>query len=1021
MTYAYRHKRVSRSAAPVAPVITSAAALLGVPQEASVASYTSSVATGSPAPTRTRQWTLDGVAIGGATAATYTPITAHVGHALRAVDTWTNSSGSAVSTSTPIYVAASTSFVMQDIGLTGWTPYPTPTTSDYPTNAYKSAAQTGSRIYYINPSLPYSLVADAAALYYLWNGAAIIDNLGNLAPTSGPYNGVAYGTDPFNPAASVTEFTRWAYVAPRIGGDIGYTGTTAIAQHNSGSSAFRFGKPDYWLIKRGTTMSFYRDMRTFLDDTGRSATNVPAYATLITAGGVSPTQRAVIGPYGPLSVARPIIKDQMGNGFLALNNNANYQYVSTLDLTFDGSARNVQLSPVDFTNFPANDHNCRFGINFAGLQTPYFVDNLIEGCHFHKINGNCQIQWATTNSTNPEGLNMRRNIFNDSWFEGDYGFSGYCQVGALKTGADQTWTGTAVTQVTYASTIVNAVYSNVAGWNTGTSVYSTQNANRNYKGWFHLKFTGTVTGNIQVAMYVNGVQGQTVTIAGTGVTNDVYNLHDILYSGNVVAAGTPIDLRINVTAGSGTYTLTGSSAGAFIISQPVTGPSSGCNGLYMFFGNSGARYRLTENIFIRSGFAVDPNVQATPVPNGLLGWDWNIFNHNQYFVGNADGNNCFETGNLSLLGPSGDTRRNAAIISNNFTYQGYAQMTPEHNRNPFTVATGAWTDNVHQNYRALAGSVSGHPAIGITIGDGIFGAQVSRNIVTEAGMGGSVSDAALTFSGGVAPYAMPGHIYWQNGMTDLVVSGNLLEATYATTAYALTERNGATQLFSQWQTPTNIDWLGTGHSYVLGDTVTVSIAGSYTGTPAYQWYRYDPSAFTKTAIAGATSATYTLAVAGDLTGVKPSVACAVTGIVMATGTGISATGSGNQIIQSVNAGTTFPRYYIQDVNGGTGTAVYPIAPAASGSAYTATSFYANRAAQTTAQGGYNANVCFSSILTSLGVTVTTAEAMQEYRDLVVGGTDANIVNAMRRGKFDARLLGPFMNNQFRAARGMATL
>jgi hypothetical protein len=1018
MSYAYRHKRVSRSsAAPVAPVITSAAALLGVPQEAAAASYTSSVATGTPAPTRTRQWTLDGVAISGATAATHTPTTAHVGHALRAVDTWTNSSGSAVSTSTPIYVAASTSFVMQDIGLTGWTPYPTPVTSDYPTNAYKAAAQTGSRIYYINPSLPYSLVTDAAALYYLWNGTAIIDNLGNLAPTSGPYNGVPYGTDPFNPSAAVTEFTRWSYVAPRVGGDIGYAGTTAVGQFDSGSSVFRFGKPDFWLIKRGTTLSFYRDQRTFFDDTGRTATPVNGYTSLTSAGGVAPTQRAVIGPYGPLSVARPIIKDQMGSGFLALNNVAAFAYNSVLDLTFDGSARNVQLSPVDFPNFPANDHNCRAGIGYANLKTPFFIDNLIEGCHFHKMNNNVQFSWDNTNTGTPDGLKLRRNIINETWNEGDIFSAGnYWQVTATKTGADQTWSGTAVTQVTYASTING---NNQAGWNTTTSVFSTPNANRSYKGWFHLKFTGTVTGNIQVAMYVGGVQGQTFTITGTGVTNDVYNLHNILYSGNVVTAGTAVDVRINVTAGSGTYTLTGGSAGALMVSQLQTVAAT--NGIYMFFGNAGARYELTENILLRNGFYLDPNAQATSVPNGVGQWNWDIYNHNHYLVGNTDGNNCFETGNVSMLGASGDIRRNAAVVSNNFTYQGYVTMDPEHNRNPYVVATGAWRDNVHQQYRALAGNVSAHPATGMTVSDGLLGFDASRNIVTEAGMGGSVSDSALIFSGNVAPYAMPGHLYWQNAMTGMTVSGNILEATYPTTAYAMSELNGSRQLFAQWQTPTNIDWVTGGRSYVLTDTVTVSIVGSYTGTPAYQWYRYDPSAFSKTAIAGANSATYTLAVAGDLTGVKPSVACEVTGIVMAAGTCISGTGTGNQVIQSANAGTTFPRYYSQDVNGGNGTPVNVIAPATTGSVYTSTAFYANRAAQVTAQGGYNANVCLSSILTSIGVTVTTAEAMQEYRDLVVGGSDANIVNAMRRGKFDARLLAPSINNQFRAARGMATL
>lgn len=89
-----------------APLVLSNPIISGTPQVGISSGYTASSVSGYPTPTRTIQWTLDGANIGGATASTYTPVSGDAAHALRVVETWTNSSGSVVATSAPITVIA---------------------------------------------------------------------------------------------------------------------------------------------------------------------------------------------------------------------------------------------------------------------------------------------------------------------------------------------------------------------------------------------------------------------------------------------------------------------------------------------------------------------------------------------------------------------------------------------------------------------------------------------------------------------------------------------------------------------------------------------------------------------------------------------------------------------------------------------------------------------------------------------------------------------------------------------------
>jgi hypothetical protein len=89
-----------------APVFASAPVIIGTPTVGAVCSYVSGIYTGNPTPNVTRQWTLDGVDIGGATGSTYTPASGDATHLLRVRETATNALASVSSTSASGTVAA---------------------------------------------------------------------------------------------------------------------------------------------------------------------------------------------------------------------------------------------------------------------------------------------------------------------------------------------------------------------------------------------------------------------------------------------------------------------------------------------------------------------------------------------------------------------------------------------------------------------------------------------------------------------------------------------------------------------------------------------------------------------------------------------------------------------------------------------------------------------------------------------------------------------------------------------------
>lgn len=84
---------------PNAPVNTVAPSITGTAQVGQTLTGATGTWTGTPAPTLTRQWLANDVAIVGATGATYVPVVGDVGKTIKLRVTGTNTSGSAQATS----------------------------------------------------------------------------------------------------------------------------------------------------------------------------------------------------------------------------------------------------------------------------------------------------------------------------------------------------------------------------------------------------------------------------------------------------------------------------------------------------------------------------------------------------------------------------------------------------------------------------------------------------------------------------------------------------------------------------------------------------------------------------------------------------------------------------------------------------------------------------------------------------------------------------------------------------------
>lgn len=935
------------------------------------------------------------------------------------------------------------SFTLVDAGDSGYEHVSlVPKTRDTSTFALMDRQQPGSRIYLIDP------VAgdDSTGKVLFYDGTNLIDSTGSTTGKSG----LAYGTDPKNPNLSaIYPFKRWAYVCQKdvssTTESLGNTSNDWIGVANmSPASAFRAGKPDWWLFLRGATCNLYTDLRGFLDDTGRTATAITRTHMLTHAGGESATYPAVIGAYGPTSLGRARVT-HANYAFMGRLNSTGVaaSYYFYFGLFCDGSDRERPLRPVDWTTFadPDTGYTPALFRSMHGTARDYRV----EDCMF--LAGNSGVEFTTNSShTTPVGTRgadfdwkFYRNIIADAWGESKFlSFSGTKGAGdpaqtfaanataaiTFPTGTSADWDGTTFTVP--------------AGWD-GSTVATSYYAALQYL--FDVTATINVGGTLRVGLFVDGVETQTKTFSGTGVSSDLYKVYGVFrtpQSGLGWDSGTTVEIRVTTTNASGTISVAGANT-ARLRTYRVSATGGGCQGLYAEV-KTGSRYKMTENVLVRNGFSTDPSNKATTLPDGNGLYLHNILNHNIYTVGDADLLGCEESDNVFLVASAGEVLRNPMIFDRNFVYSGYVSYAPEHHRE-WTTTTGHKRDNVIQTYKAVNGHTS-HLGTGFLICNGALGEEITGNIKSDAQHGGV---RGMNFDGQRTPYNVPSQMFWRNDTKDCTVSDNIIDLL-GTAEYSavILEGNGTNASFNQFLTPITYsahDWPTS--AYQVGDVATCTPVAGYSGTPSYQWYRYNDTLDTTTraSIAGATNSSYTLT-ASDIgtasDGTRPAgwsrVECVVTGITYPAGYGVSNnSGSGNILVKSgaVSAHVQYSMNGSSNPPTGGSPSCVTFAPAGSttavssdltytGLTLTGTTSYTSLANAQSGAGGSNWNATLKTALQSFGITVSSSDGMQEYIDNVVARSNSPTVNAWRRGRWDTRLLRGVLNH-VRTGRGKSAL
>ena len=874
------------------------------------------------------------------------------------------------------------SFTFADVGTAGWT-IPVPTAVTGLPSTYTSLTQVGSRIFYVD-----SVAGnDTTAVPYFWNGSAIVDSAGS---TTGA-GSVAYGTDPLNPSGPILPFATYARCACKDSVDYTDNTTTTIAAWSM--NPLRVGFPDWWLFKRGQTVDLYQDMRTFLNNTGRSATPVAYYTNgLRPAGGASLAAPGVVGAYGPLSAGRARFVNPLWN-FIVLNGQP--QFAFWFGLLFDGSSRDRAVRPVDWGIYSNFDlvHSAMYALGL-GPGTPGWR---MEDCHLYATTG-INAQFAPTHTTPTSWLTGARNLVTDS-------YDPACNVlveARKDTGvADQTFASNTTTKITWPTL--------TSGANFASDQYTTVAA-ADFYGWVLSDITADLgaSGYVEIVPFVNGAEvvGNSIRFNTIGAGLSTYALHGAVYFGSV-AAGAVLSIYFRTTnAPAGTITVKGNKFSRLVISQPA---HSGCQGVYLQT-SPGTQFNLTKQIVLRNGFGSNPVLQPNFLPNGTGLYHFDPYNHNWYMAGDADYANCHLDESVSMIGSAGDVFRTLCSMNKSFTYTGYISICPSHRDRAYTVTGGSYDDSVFQLFYSTLGGA--HTGQGVYTGNGTVGFSIQRSIFSDAAMGGTIPNSVLTLYSSDTPYGALNQLSWTNDTTNTTISGNIIDALNAT-ALPYREQNGQNFNLSQWNAPIT----GT---IAAASVLTCTLTPGYTGTPTYQWKRCTAGEYNNvsgTNIAGATTNTYTQAsgdIGTDAEGMSRSLLlCVVSGITYPTGVGISGTSVTSNVVvgpTSINA----TGFYVPFASSGTAGV-----PAASATTFTTNSNYASISAAASALSWPNQTASLGTYVQALGIAVPATDGMQEYYNTVIGSNP--ILTAMRRGQWDDRFEAKKMGNHVRAGRNMAVL
>jgi hypothetical protein len=269
-----------------------------------------------------------------------------------------------------------------DIG--GWTtPVPKVADAGVSGGLTSFANQTGSRIYYIDPSqtiVTTALALDVAADYYFWDGTNIIDSAGS---TTGA-GGVAYGTDPLNPTGPIRPYKRYAYVCHRRDGQApGSYNRLQLASITPGANLGRHNRPDWWLFKRGTTLDITDDFTSFNLEGDGASTPSNAFGSLTVPGTSDATFGQVFGAYGSYATARPRFLHPTSSGYFSRNQTGTahlHRNVKYLSIHLDGSVRGA--TSTDGRTIT----NANYGCNMLNATVDE-IDVLWEDCFFDRTQG----------------------------------------------------------------------------------------------------------------------------------------------------------------------------------------------------------------------------------------------------------------------------------------------------------------------------------------------------------------------------------------------------------------------------------------------------------------------------------------------------------------------------------------------------------------------------------------------------------------------------------------------------------
>lgn len=429
-------------------------------------------------------------------------------------------------------------------------------------------------------------------------------------------------------------------------------------------------------------------------------------------------------------------------------------------------------------------------------------------------------------------------------------------------------------------------------------------------------------------------------------------------------------------------------------------------GMYLA-GAAGSRFKMKNNIFIRCGHNVDPTIQSPFNPDGT-GWLYGGFaggNRNAYISGECDTANSSVDFNIFLCGASGFQNRCGAPMHGNFLYEGYANVGAASGYPPGTTSTGDIVDNWLQRLAPPADGSGGVPANvpgwGWQFGGGFYGGNFQRNVFSQAQW------ATGDYSGGMYGFSLASiiddpDVPLHRATTNNNISANIFDAVYGAhfggdPQNAVYETDGATSAEFQWQGPIT----GWGNPSIVGTVLTCTPIPGYTGAPSYQWMKDAVN------IGGATSSTYTM-VLGDLTATNYGIRCKVTGITYAAGNtpGLSGNVFTNNVITAVDITSNSRRVTTFAPTGVTGSAT-------TDTAYSSNRLYTALATAKSTEGWTDETRTLKSYLQSIGQTISTADGVQEFYNLVI---------AQQRGTNSVALWdGRKILNHLRAGRGMSAL